>query len=327
MSPVGKKPAVAPVHLPVEGVNFGSLGMYVAGGGLPEGDYALEFECQMFQAKKQDGSTAGPIRLGVMVTAHSLTEAAAEPRSQFYSMGGNADKSFAPNPDTGKGLVVVPGSAGSTLNNSSNWAYLLKSLYDCGMPEGVFVNDLTAIDGVWVHVSSIPEPEERKGFQSQTGEVAEVRKAGTISIVTEIKEGGCPWEGGGGFEAAPAPTPAAPVKPKGVVKPLAKPPVAKPALVKPKPAPPEPVAAAEAVDEDEVATAAVSGVSTVLESAPTGCKKLKLRTGTFKAVTDESGAAMAQTVMETYFTSDENIDVLIGPLGYAVKGVDIVVAG
>ena len=71
-------------------VNIGDLGTFVAGGGLPEGQYALEFEVQNYQAKKADGSTAGPSRLGVMVTAHSLTDPSAEPRNQFYSMGTKA---------------------------------------------------------------------------------------------------------------------------------------------------------------------------------------------------------------------------------------------
>src|SRR5512140_2727496 len=114
----------------IGGVNFGDLGMYVAGGGLPEGDYALEFGVQMYQAENQQGVKQGPPRLGVMVIAHSLTDPAARgenAKHQFYSMGSNADKTFAPNPETGKGLVLVPGAAGSTLNNSTNWSLFLKS--------------------------------------------------------------------------------------------------------------------------------------------------------------------------------------------------------
>jgi hypothetical protein len=92
-------------------------------------------------------------------------------------------------------------------------------MYDCGLPEGIFTNDLSVLDGIHVHTQNILEPEDRKGFGSQTGEVAEERRSGLVPVVTEIKEDGKPWEGTGGIPEAAA-TPA-PVKagPKAVVKP------------------------------------------------------------------------------------------------------------
>lgn len=303
-------------------VNFGDLGFYVHGGGLPEGNYALEFQVQMYQAKKQSGETAGPSRLGVMMTAYSLTNPAAEPRTQFYSMGSKAHESFAPNPDTGKGLVPVAGGSGaSTLNMSTNWAFFLKSMYDCGLPQGVFTNDLTVLDGVHAHVHNVPEPEERKGFvQSKTSEVeSEPRKNQTIAIVSEILENGSPWEGGGGIPekevTAAAPKPAANMKAPAKTAPKIAPKVAP----KAPPAPPS-----GEMSEEELMDAAVQGVTSVLEKNPDGCGKLVLRTGTFKAIQASAGDDAAQAVLDTFFGSDEALNSVLSQLGYTVSGAKIV---
>lgn len=324
MAPVRRPAPTAP---PVEGVSFGDLGMYAAGGGLPEGDYALEFTVQMYQAQDKTGASRGPARLGVMITASSLTDPAAEPRMQFYSMGSQADKSFAPNPETGKGVVLVPGGPASTFNNSTNWAIFLKSLYDCGLPVGIFTNDLTALDGIWAHLTNIPEPEERKGFQSKTGEAAEERRPGTIAVVSEIKEDGKPWEGTGGVPQAEAPTPApaARVLPRKALAPKAAPVAAKTAApaapARPAPRagarPAAPTAPTE-MSEEDVATAAANGIAAVLEKAENanGCTKLLLRTGTFKAVSAADGEDMANVVLETFFGSDANLNLVLEPMGY-----------
>jgi hypothetical protein len=291
-----------PVPPQTEGVNFGSLEMYVAGGGLPEGDYALEFNVIMFQAQTQAGIQKGPPRLGVQIVAHSLTDPSSAPREQFYSMGTNADKSFAPNPNTGKGLVPIPGGVAATLPQSTNWAIFLKSLYDSGLPEGIFTNDLSVLDGVHVHTSNIPEPEERKGFQSRTGEAAEDRKPGIISVVTEIKDDGKPWEGSGGIpEAGSAPA-------KGPVK------VVKPAVPIRKPVAAPPPAAAE--EDTDVKAAAINAISSVIEKSPDGTTKLKLRTETFKS----AGQEMGQAIIETYFGDDEALNSILGELGYGLVG-------
>lgn len=296
----------------VEGVNFGDLGMYAAGGGLPEGDYIWsDLTVKMHQSQNAAGISMGPPRLGVLITLQSLTDPSAEARTQFYSMGSAADKSFAPNPNTGKGLVAVPGGPGATLNNSTNWAVLLQSLYDCGLPVGVFLDDVSALEGTHVHMANIPEPEARKGYQSNMSEVsaADSNRPKTIAVVTEIKDDGKPWEGTGGVvEAAPAKV-APKVGPKAVAKPALK------AAAKPAPV-------AE-VTEDDVQSAAINGVSAVLEKNANGCTKLALRTGTFKAVNDVAGGDMAQAVIETYFSSDDNLNIILGQLGYVAAGIGV----
>ncbi len=283
----------------MEGPNFLDLGMYAAGGGLPEGDYVwTDLTIQMFAGFSQ--TSKGPSRLGCMITMKSLNDQSAEERQQFYSFGSSADKSFAPNPETGKSIVAVPGGPGSTLNNSTNWALLLKSLYDSGLPVGIGTNDVSVFEGLHVHMMNIPEPAERAGFQSKTGEAAEERKPGTVAIVSEIKDDGKPWEGTGGLAAKPA------AKAKAAKT------VAKPA--------PEPEA--ESADED-VEAAAMSAISTVIGKTPTGMPKLLLRTGTFTAVKNSSGPDMAQAVTDTYFATDDALNTLVGQVGYQLKNGQI----
>src|SRR5437016_3811459 len=144
--------------IPTAGVDFGSMGSYSGGFTLPEGDYSIEFEVAMERLNdKQQGRSP---RLGVYL--HATPLAGGDVFDQFLSMGGKAALSFAPDPNTGKGLVSIPGGAGGGLNNSTNWYMFLKSLYDCGLPEGIFTNDFTVLDGINVHTQNVPEPEERK---------------------------------------------------------------------------------------------------------------------------------------------------------------------
>ena len=300
-----KKTAAPPTPT---GINFGDMNMYVAGGGLPDGDYiARDFSVMMYQAKNAAGANQGPPRLGVMITYLPLSDPKPDnERTQFYSMGGKADQSFAPNPETGKGLVAIPGAVGATLNHSTNWALYLKSLYDSGLEAGIFSNDLSVLDGVHVHVQNVPEPEERKGFaQSQTGEAAgmpqEDRKR-TIAIVTEIKDGGKPWEGGGGVPTGAAPTP---------TKPTAK--------VAAKVAAP----AAETGDSEDIHTAAIDGVSDVLTKKPNGLPRLGLRTETFNAVKKKLGDDMAGNVIQTYFEDTDTLNNLLGEVGYTLVGSSV----
>lgn len=298
---------------PVEGVNFGDLGFYSGGFSLPEGDYALEFNAVMFAGTKQDGTPAGPERLGVMVNAHPLR--GGDMQQQFFSMGSKAHLSFAPNPETGKGLVPVPGGPASGANNKTNWFLFLKSMYDCGLPQGIFSNDLIVLDGIHVHTQQVPEPEDRKGFQAQTGEAAqEERRSGMVPIVSAILDDGKPWEGTGGIPEADAPAPAPvaklPVKlaPKAPVKPIAR------------VAPVAAASVAEATDDEGVMTAAINGVTEVLTASPNGISKLLLRTGTFKAVTAVNGGPVAQQVLDTYFQTDEALNSILNQLGYASVG-------
>jgi hypothetical protein len=123
----------------------------------------------------------------------------------------------------------------------------------------------------------------------------------------EILENGKPWEGTGGFpgaaQAAAAQKGAAP-KPAAHVSPAAATPAAAPS--------------------GDVGDAALAGLTDVLEKESDGTTKLKLRTGTFKAVTAKFDQATAQKVIDTYFASDEALNERLGHLGYVVQGTKIV---
>lgn len=303
-------PRTRPTAVPptADGLNFGSLDFYSGGFTLPKGRYALEFNVIMRSMTRADGSQVGKPRLGVMINAHPLD--GGDPHEQFMSMGSKADISFAPNP-AGKGVVSIPGAPATTAPRNTNWNIFLKSLYDCGLPKGIFQNDISVLDGIWVQTDLIPEPEERKSYGStETGEAqSEARAPGLIPVVSEIIDGGKPWEGGGGF-SSPAPA-AAPSKPAAKVAP------GRPVAVA------APAPASSDVDNEDVTTAAISGISAVLEAEPNGTSKLKLRMGAFKSVTASAGAEMAQAVIDTCFTSDEVLNGLLGQLGYTVVGTMI----
>jgi len=290
---------------PSVGVNFGDSSFYSGGFLIPAGKYALEFTIQMFQGKDAQGNSKGDSRLGVMVKAVSLDDPKHEPYEQFYSMGSKAHLSFAPNPETGKGLVPVPGGPASGLPDSTNWAVLRKSLIDSGLPEGVFTNDISTIDGVHVVMQHIPEPAERAGFQSNTAENQESRVAKKIAVVSEILDDGKPWEGTGGMPSATA-APAA----KG------------PSKVAPKTAPVAAKAApaAEAVDEADILSAAVTAGSEVLEKSPKGTAWVGFRTAVFSKVKETFSADMAQAVADAFFGGDEGANSLLNQLGYSKVG-------
>ena len=316
-------------------INIGDLSIYVGGGGFPEGDYALEFTA-FTQTEDFQGKPIRPHRVGVLVTAHNLNDTSEEARQQFYSLGSAVSKSWAPNPDTGKGFRQIPDApAVQTIPPSTNWGVFLKALYDCGLPQGIFANDLSVLDGVHVHMANVPEPEERKGF-AQTGATSEVqgerpKGKGTIAVPTEIKEDGKPWEGSGGIPEKTDKKPAAPAKGKiATAAQVNKPAAGKPnGKVAPKaaPAPAQAAAAAEGPTDDDILNAAIAGASAVLEKNPNGCAKLVMRTGTFKAVTEAEGDDMANSVIETFFASDDAIDGLLGQLGYTLNGQKVVAQG
>lgn len=295
---------VVPPSAP-EAVNFGDLSLYSSGAIVPEGNYIISYKIQMHDGF---GTEKGPLRLGVMADFIPLDDVSAKPKQLFYSMGTNADKSFAPNPDTGKGLVVIPNGTPFHWNDSTNWAIHLKSLYDSGLPPGVFTNDLTVIDGVWAHVVQIDPPDSRKNMQSNTAEVATAvnRPPGKITVVSEVLDGGAPWEGGGGV----------PKTGKVVAK----------AAVKPGPVPvvaaaPAPVA----TNDEDIVTAALTGLSTVFEKNPDGMMKIKVNTDTYAAVKDKFGEQMASDVT-TFLKDGDNLATLLGELGYKVAGIKVVPA-
>ena len=311
--PTTTAPAAPP---PVEEISFLKPGFYTAGGGLPEGDYIIKDASIVMHSGF--GEKKGPDRLGAMITLVGFDRktlvADTDERKQFYSFGSKAHLSFAPNPNTGKGLVRVPGGPEShSFNDSTNWNMLRKSIFDCDPAvEGLADNDLSIFDGMWAHFTNVPEPAERAGFgNAMTGENAGERKAGTVAIITEVIEGGKPWEGGGGVpEGGKTPTPA----------PAAKAPTKAAAKAAPSPGP-----VAEPADDDLMA-AALNGVSSVFEQEKYagGILKILLRTMTFANVKSTVNEATAQAVIASFFNTDANLDTLISNVGYKVDGSKIV---
>jgi hypothetical protein len=287
----------------LEIVNLGDESIYTGGFTIPEGIYTWKDVSVVMHAGFKENSNQ-KARLGVMITLVP-EDAPTEEKKQFYSFGSNADKSFAPNPHTGKSVVLVPGAVGNTLPDSTNWNVLRKSLMDSGLPSGVFVGDFSVFIGLRAHMVSVSEPEERKGFaQSQTGEAqAEPRRTNQIAIVTEILHG--PWDG----EEVK--------KPATTAKPLAKPAAKK---VEPEPEP------EETATDDDVKAVAVAAISDVLEKEPEGTLKLKARTTAFGIIKKKHGDDAAQAATEQFFSNDNAFNSILGELGYKVAGPKIVPA-
>jgi hypothetical protein len=351
MSPVG----VVPPQTMAE-VSFGQLADYSGGAQLPEGDYCLYFDVRVHQATdKLSGAARGQANLGVMIQAWDLHDPVAEPKEKFVSMGSKAKLTFQPNA-SGKGLALVPGGPAGSLNNKTNWFYLLESLYQCGMPEGVFSNDLTTIDGIHVHLSNIPEPEERKSYRkgAKTAVVDPDEKAddepkgsGLMPVITEIYETGRPWEGTGGVPTAPlaiAPTaqatPVHAAPPPALAQPGPRPVAARPAPVAAAPvtrapaapprapARPAPVAVVQAPAEQngdlqDVALTAIGNVL-VQDKYKGGAPKLTLRTEVFKLAKTAAGEAAAQSVLSQFFSTDAKLAELLNTVGYGINGSMIV---
>lgn len=302
---------------PVEGAMFGDLGFY--GGGsflIPEGSYIAKNH-EVMNWAHQKAKDPKP-KLGVMITFKSRTDPDAAEIDQFYSMGTSAHLSWAPNPETGKGVVPIAGGPGTSLPTSSNWGVYISNLYQSGLEQGVFTNDISVLDGVWVQIAHIPEPEERKGFASKTGEAAPQQRTtpNKIAVVSLIEEDGKPWEGTGGDVAPAAPAKAAP---KTAVKagPVAVKTAPK-AAAKSAPAP-EPAES----DDDALKSAAVSGLGEVLASTPPTMTRLKLRTELFKNLS-KADADTAKGVIDTFFANDDALNSILGDVGYQVQGSNIV---
>jgi hypothetical protein len=330
--------------------NFGDRNNYSLGGGLPEGFWAIWFDFRNFQGQKKDGTMArGGPRLGVMGTCVNLSDPTAAPLENFWSMGTDANKSFAPDPDTeGKKLKPIPGGPGMSLTDMTNWKMFLDNLYDCGLPEGTLSDDLSVLDGIWLHIQHIPEPETRKTFQSKTSEYQdETQGPRKIPVPTEIMEGGRPWEGGGGmpsepiiFGAVPPPplaTAAKAIPPKTPAPKTATKPAIAAAKTASKPGPPKPehktVAQPAikgnshiAVDIGDISTAAADAVSMVLGANPSGMKHLKFRVEAVKASQQKYGDEMASAIVDTYFSKLDDLNTLLEQYGYASNGTDITLA-
>jgi hypothetical protein len=318
------------------GVNFGDPSMYSGASFIPDGDYCMTFDAVLHTAvDKNTGVARGKARLGVMVNFYPLSNLTEEGKlQQFYSMGSKAHESFAPNPETGKGFVPVPGAKGGSFNDKTNWMMFLNSLWQSGMPVEVLSNDFSTIDGVWGHVTNVDEPAERASFKSNTAEIQqEERKPGKVAVVSLILEGGAPWEGGGGFEA-PAAAPPVQAPP---VRPGPKPVTAAPAAVAPKPGPrpvaagPRPVAAApapppsNALAEQDLRSHAITGISDVLTKKPNGLPRLLLRNETVKYFDTNGASTTGAAVIAAYFepSGADALQSLLGEMGYFVDGAQV----
>lgn len=329
MSPVRRTTAAAPPPPPPEGelLDIFNLSSYAGGKTIPEGDYAVEFIAQEYQSINQSGQAVGKPRVGVMLVCYP--RAGGDPIEQFVSLGTKAILSWVPT-STGKGFAKRAGGPGLPPTNKSNWVLLLDSMVQCGLPvETLKGNDFTALDGVWMHIKPMPEPEERKSFRTQaaTGEAGgedEVRGNGLIPICTEILQGGAPWEGGGGFDtSAPAPTTAA--KPIARRAPAAAPVAAAPAA----PARRGPVAVAatpaieEAGDDEESLEAAAQGcIADVLlkDEFKHGLKRMRLRMETHGVANQKYDEVTATEILKTFFSDEKALANILGTIGYVLKG-------
>ncbi len=261
---------------------------------------------------KKDGTLVGPAKLAVRIQMDPVNgyQQGEEPRQPVhYSMGTAAHLTYQPDPETGKSLVLVPGGPAAPLYESTNWYILFKSLLDCGMPENVG-DDVSVLEGIIVHVVSVPEPEERKGFRVSTSEMQPEQKERKIPVVMEIKS--APW-----MEAAPAPR----VAPK-----IAPSPAVKAALVQAKaPAPKvNGKAPAPAPDEGgENRTSLLNAVAQFLETSPNGAKRAVLRLACVKLLADNPSKA---EILNEYFSDDEALGGVLGEIGYKMEGDSVALA-
>ncbi len=331
MSPVRRNAAaVAPPPPQEELFDMFNLGAYAGGKTIPEGDYAVEFIIQEHQAVNAAGQQVGKPRLITMLVAYP--RAGGDPIEQPLGWGGKALASWVPN-STGKGVIKRAGGPGLPPTNKSNWLLFLDSMVQCGLPnDALRGQDLSAIDGVWMHIKPVPEPEERKSFKKQaaTGEAAdqaddEPRGNGLMPICTEILPGGEPWAGGGGFDPA-AGAPTAPAKPVAAVNRRA------PAAVAAAPAPAAParrapaaapVAAPAEVDTESLESVAMECIGDVLvqPAFANGLKRMKLRMETHSAAVKKFDEQTASDIISTYFSSDASLGNLLGTIGYKLSGV------
>lgn len=342
MSPVRRAPTVAapaPVPVPtVSGEVFDifDVTQYAAGKTIPEGDYAVEFLVQEHQSiRAETGLAVGKPRLIVMLVAYPLK--GGDPYEQPVSFGTKAILSWVPTPN-GKGIMKRAGGPGLPPTNKSNWMYFLDSMVQSGMPaDALRGNDLSAIDGTWMHIQPVPEPEERKSFRktAATGEAAEEdepRGSGLMPACTGFIDGGKPWEGGGGFQFVQQPAPAAP--PTAPARRVA--PAAPTAAAPTRPAPvaarrppvaaaPPPPPAAEETDEggmslEDAALECIGDVLTVPAHAK-GIKIMAARMAVHQAATKKFGDQTATDIVNGFFSgSDANLLNLLGTIDYTISG-------
>lgn len=312
---------------PVEELaNFGESAFYSGTFGIPEGNYELTFNTLMHQSTRKDGTPVGEAFLGVQIIAQPINaegQATGEAIDEVVSMGQRAKLSFVPS-SNGKGVVAVPGGPASGVSDQANWGFFRKSLLDSGMPEGVFVNSLEAIDGIHVHIQRIPEPESRKQLrQGATGEAAmagsqQEQRIRTMPVVTEFLDN--PWTDAPATQAAPVARVVGRVAPKPVATPPArtfsKAPVAAPAPTE--------------VSDEELLAAAQDVFADVLSEGKNahGCKRLILRTSSLPIAEKKYGEEVAQAIINSFFEAgdkDANLNMALAGIGYVCKGNEVVV--
>jgi hypothetical protein len=280
------------------------------------------------QSINQAGQAVGKPRVGTMLVCYPLQ--GGDPLEQFVSLGTKAILSWVPN-STGKGFAKRAGGPGLPPTNKSNWVLLLDSMIQCGLPADTLKgNDFTAIDGIWMHIKPMPEPEERKSFRKQaaTGEAQEddePRGNGLVPICTEILEGGKPWEGGGGFTAMAAPPAAQPARPAAAPnrRTAAAPATAPAPVAAPRrPAAPAPPPVEDSGDEETLEQAAMLCVADVLQMPQyhQSIKRMELRMKTHGVATQKYDEATASAIITDYFSNETALGNLLGGLGYKLSG-------
>jgi hypothetical protein len=266
----------------------------------------------MFTPTKRDGTIAGPARLSVRVVMEPPGGATTEEekKEHHYSMGTKAHLSFQPDPETGTGVVPVEGGPGANMFDSTNWYLVLKSLWDCGMPQDYVDNDLSVLEGITVHITNVPEPEERKGFRSSTSEVAPEQRDRKVPVVSEVIS--APWIEGAVAAAQPAAKPAAvPAKAAAAPAKLAAKPNGAAAAPPPAPAP----------ADDAQKRAVEDALAVFLADNPNGGSRAALRL----RVNRELAAHPDKTaIMDAYLGDDTTLGAVLEPLGYKISGASVV---
>lgn len=338
--PMGFPPAIQqqfaapPSMLVGEDLPIGEMGFFSQGFNLPPGKYVI-FNIDIKLHKHEKDKSNAPRRLGGMITLIPLADLREEAKhEQFYSLGSKAHMAYAPNA-TGKGIKAIPGATeGTVCAGSTNYGVFLANLYECGLPPGVFKNDVSVIEGTWIETGLIDEPAERGTYAKAETEIEPApRTPKKIAVPLAILEGGKPWEGSGGWPDTPqklaqvqallrqAPTPvrvAAPAFAPPVIQIPAAP--AAPAFVQPPPPPAPPAATLQGLD---LQTQAQSCISDVLTKNLNGLPFMTLRVETYNAATGKYGLTTASNVI-TQVIDTPLFDTVVGMLGYKRQG-DMVV--
>lgn len=138
----------------------------------------------------------------------------------YYSIG----QGFVPS-ETGKdgddnnGKMLVPVGDKTAPNNSSNFALLLTSMVNAGVPEDLFDGDISAIEGLIGHYNRVPAP-KRNNLPSRPGQ--KQRDDPTILLFTTlISLPGEKPKAKPGAKVTPIKPGAGAGKPNGAVKPAA----------------------------------------------------------------------------------------------------------